>query len=268
MSVEVVGRDEELSSLSEFLGRRALPQGPIAIALEGDAGIGKSTLWRAGVEEAHARGLRVLSARPAESERGLAHAALGDLFADVLDDVLPALTRPRRRALEVALLVENAPDAPVDARALGVAVHGALAALAQDAVIVAIDDLQWLDTPSAEALGFALRRLERMDVRLLWTRRVGERNQAATVESAFDESRIGRIAVGPLSVGATHRVLSDLLARPIPRPTLLRLHEVSGGNPFYALELARALGENAAVSDPTRPLPVPERSARNSTVLP
>ena len=60
MAVEVVGRDEELSSLSAFLDRPAAGQGPIAVALEGAAGIGKSTLWRAAVEDARGRGLRVL----------------------------------------------------------------------------------------------------------------------------------------------------------------------------------------------------------------
>jgi predicted ATPase len=80
MALDVVGRDEELSALRAFLDRRAIGEGPFAIALEGEAGIGKSTLWRAAVEDALRRGRRVLSARPAESERGLAYAGLGDLL--------------------------------------------------------------------------------------------------------------------------------------------------------------------------------------------
>ncbi len=258
MAIEVVGRDEELSSLHAFLDRRADGRGPIAFALEGDAGIGKSTLWRAGVEEVRGRGLRVLSSRPAESERSLAHAGLGDLFDGALDEVLPALSTPRRRALEVALLVEDAAGRPVDQRALGVAVRSALELLAEDGLVLAIDDLQWLDASSASALGFALRRLPEANVFLLWTRRLGEREPASPVESAIDPDRIEHLRVGPLSVGATHRILSSLLSRPVPRPTLLRLHEVSGGNPFYVLELGRALGAENAVRDPTQPLPVPE----------
>jgi predicted ATPase len=259
MAVEVVGREEELSALSAFLDRRATADGPIAIALEGDAGIGKSTLWRAAVEDGRERGLRVLSLRPAESERALAHAGLGDLLDGVLDDVLPALTPPQRRALEVALLVADADARPVDQRALGVAVRSALELLARDGLVVAIDDLQWLDASSASALGFALRRLAESDITLLWTRRLGEPEQSSAVENSFDPDRIVRLRVGPLSVGATHQVLRTLHAGGVPRPTLLRLHAVSGGNPFYALELARALGEEGAVRDPTQPLPVPER---------
>ena len=99
MAVEVVGRDQELSSLCAFLDRRVTAEGPTAFVLDGEAGIGKSTLWLAAVEAAREQGLRVLASRPAEAERGLAHAGLGDLFEGVLEDVLPGLTAPRRRAL-------------------------------------------------------------------------------------------------------------------------------------------------------------------------
>ena len=247
MAVEVVGREVELGALSAFLDRRGAVRGPIAIALEGEAGIGKSTLWRAAVEEARGRGWRVLSSRPAESERALAHAGLGDLFDGSLDEVLPELTAPRRRALEVALLIEDAPEGGVDQRALGVAVRSALEVLSEDGLVIAIDDLQWLDVTSASALGFALRRLPEADISLLWTRRLGEPQQSTAVEDALDGDRVERIRVGPLSVGATHQVLHSLLSHGLSRPTLLRLHAVSGGNPFYALELARALGADGAL---------------------
>jgi predicted ATPase len=66
---------------------------------------------------------------------------------------------------------------------------------------------------------------------------------------------VQRLALGPLSVGAIHKVLRDRLGVLFPRQTLLRIHERSGGNPFFALELARVLdGE----SDPLEELPVPE----------
>ncbi len=259
MANDVVGRDEELGALQAFLDRRATVPGPSALALEGEAGIGKSTLWRAAVDDARARGLRVLSARPAESEQALAHAGLGDLFEDALDDVLPALSPPRRHALEVALLVEDAAGRPVDARALGVAVRSALELLAEDGLVLAIDDLQWLDASTASALGFALRRLPEANLLLLWTRRLGEPEQSSQVESALDPDRVERVRVGALSVGAVQQILHERLDRSVARPTLLRLHDVSGGNPFYALEVARTLGADGAARDPTQPLAVPER---------
>jgi DNA-binding CsgD family transcriptional regulator len=203
--------------------------------------------------------LHVLSARPAESERSLANAGLGDLLEEALDGVLPSLTPPQQRALEVALLVEDAAGRPVDPRALGVAVRSALQLLAADGLVVAIDDLQWLDASSASALGFALRRLPESDVLVVWTRRLGEREQTSAVEGALEADRIVRVRVGPLSAGAIQRIIQGRLSHAVARPTLLRVHEISGGNPFYAVELARALGPQTAARDPTQPLPLPER---------
>ncbi|MCA1481061.1 AAA family ATPase, partial [Bradyrhizobium sp. NBAIM08] len=122
MTAAIVGREDEVGALCAFFDGEAA-SGSAALALEGEAGIGKSTLWRAAVEEARGRGLRVLSTRTVESERALAHVGLGDLLDDVLDEVLPALSLPRRRALEVALLVAEAEERRVDSRALGVAVR-------------------------------------------------------------------------------------------------------------------------------------------------
>ena len=148
---------------------------PAAFVLEGEAGIGKSTLWLAGVEAARERGLRVLSSRPAEVELGVAHAGLGDLLEDVLAGVLHELPAPRRRALEIALLIRDDADEPVDFRTLAVAVRTALQLLAErEPVLVAIDDVQWLDPSSASALAFALRRLAEEDIRILLARRLGD----------------------------------------------------------------------------------------------
>jgi hypothetical protein len=224
--------------------------------IEGQAGIGKSTIWLAGVKAAHERQLRVLSSRPAEAERGLAHAGLGDLFENVLDIVLPALSAPRRSALEAALLVQESARGS-DPRTLGVAVRSALEALAADKpVVLAIDDVQWLDASSASTLAFALRRLHEQPVVLLLARRVEEEAAPSELERAVDADRVEQLSVGPLSLGATHRLLQARLGQTFSRPTLLRVHDVSGGNPFYALELARVLVSGEA--DPMQPLHVPE----------
>ena len=250
MTAEIVGREEELASLRSFLERAE--EVPAAFMLEGEAGIGKSTLWLAGVEEAAALGFRVLSARPSEAEHGLAHAGLGDLFEDVLGDVLSTLAAPRRQALEVALLIEEAADDPVDHRALAVAVRDALAALSErEPVLIAIDDVQWLDPSSAEALAFAARRVDG-NVRLLLARRLVAEAESSELERALPTERAH---VGPLSVGAVHRLLDERLGRTFPRQTLVRIHERSGGSPFFALEIAGALEGEV---DPLEPLPVPQ----------
>jgi DNA-binding CsgD family transcriptional regulator len=253
MALDIVGREVELASVHAFLKRPA--DGPVALVLEGEAGIGKSTLWLTGVDAARERGFRVLVSRPAEAERGLTHAGLGDLFENVLESVLPALPAPRRHALEVALLVEEDPGG-FDPRTLGVAVRSALEVLAADGpVVLAIDDAQWLDPSSASALAFALRRLGDRSILLLLARRLGERAEPPDLERAIRDDRVERLHVGPLSLGATHQLLQAHLARTLARPTLLRVHETSGGNPFYALELARVLGTDVGA---TQPLRVPE----------
>jgi DNA-binding CsgD family transcriptional regulator len=248
--VEIVARDAEIAALRVFVEQT--DEGSAALVLEGEAGVGKSTLWLAAVEHAPACGVSVLSARPAEAERGLAHNGLGDLFDDVLDDVLPALSPPRRRALETALLREDASDESVDQRALAVAVRDALHLLAERSrVLVAIDDAQWLDAPTSSALAFALRRLEEGSVRLLLARRL----EPTELEHALGGERVEGLPVGPLSVGALHRLLHDRLGRAFARQTLLRIHERSGGNPLFALELGRTLEADVG---PLDPFPVPE----------
>jgi DNA-binding CsgD family transcriptional regulator len=254
MTPEIVGREHELASIRAFFDHGE--GGPAALMLEGEAGIGKTTLWLAGVEHARSDGVRALTTRPAQAERGLAHSGLGDLLEGVLDEVLPALEPPRRRALEVALLLEEHADDPVEARALAVAVRGALQCLAeQGPLLVAIDDVQWLDPSSSSALAFALRRLGAADVRLLLARRLEGEPRRSSLELALGDERVQRLPVGPLSVGALHRVLLDRLDRSFPRQTLLRIHERSSGNPFFALELARVLDVDL---DPIKPLPVPD----------
>ena len=254
MLSEIVGREAELASIHAFIGEER--GAPAALVFEGEAGIGKSTLWLAGVEHARAQGFRVLSSRPAEAEAGLAHTGLGDLLEDVLDDVLPALAPPRRRALEVALLLEDAQGDPVDHRAVAVAVRSVLELLSQrDPILIAVDDVQWLDPSSSTALAFALRRLTVNNVRLLLARRLVDGAQPSRFEDALGAERIRRVPVGPLSVGALHRFLRHRLGRPFARQTLLRIHERSGGNPFFALELARVLDGDV---DPLKPLEVPK----------
>jgi DNA-binding CsgD family transcriptional regulator len=249
---DIVGREEELGLLARFLERET--SGASALVLEGEAGIGKSTLWLEGVDDARERGFRVLVSRPAETERSLAFAGLGDLLEGALDDVVDELLPPQRRALEAALLVGDSPEA-ADVRALGVAVRNALEILAAAGrLVVAVDDVQWLDRTTASTLTFALRRME-SPVILLLARRMDGDALASELERALTYGAVERLPVGPLSVGAVQVLLRDRLGRVFARPTLLRIHETSGGNPFYAIELARALPADV---DPTRPLPVPE----------
>jgi DNA-binding CsgD family transcriptional regulator len=252
---EIVGREEELHAISSFVAEHAPPG---AMVIEGGAGIGKTTLWRWGVERAAERGWRVLSAGPAVSEARLAFAAIGDLLDGVLDAVGPRLPPPQRNALEVALLLAEAPDRPPDERAVAVAVLGALRELARErGLLVAVDDVQWLDVPSASVLSFVARRLGDAPVALLLAQRTGDANGVPLeLDRAFgDELR--RVNPRPLSVGATHRLLRSRLGLTFPRPALRRVHAASRGNPLFALEIGRVLQERPDAIPTDEPLPVP-----------
>jgi ABC-type transport system involved in cytochrome c biogenesis ATPase subunit len=102
MEVELIGRDEELLGVERFL--EAVPHGPRALLIEGEAGAGKTALWEAALGLAAEAGARVITARPTEAETSYAHAALGDLLGGA-PEALEELPQPQRRALEIALLL-------------------------------------------------------------------------------------------------------------------------------------------------------------------
>jgi len=157
-SSTIVGRDPELRDVSAFLDQVAT--GPGALVLEGSAGIGKTMLWSAGVRAAQTRGFCVLTARAAESEARLSYAALGDLLGSVAGDAFVGMPPPLRRAIDAALLRIDGDGVAPDQRAVSLATSHALRNLSASApLVIAVDDVQWLDRPSARVLSFALRRL-------------------------------------------------------------------------------------------------------------
>ena len=253
---EIVGRDEELRTISSFL-EQTPPSGVLLI--EGEAGIGKTTLWRAGVDAGSELSYRVLRASPAEKEATFPYSVVSDLLADVLDEGLPGLPEPQRRALEIALLLRDSQGPPPEQHTLGVALLGLLRRVAATKpVLVAVDDVQWLDRSSAAMLAFAGRRLREERIALLLARRQSSRPDSERLELAIPEEHRFEVRVGPLSMGALHRLLRDRFGATLARPALRRVHEASGGNPFYALELVRALESSGGWVRPGHPLPVPD----------
>jgi len=234
----LVGRDDELAMVEAALG-----QGRSGALLEGEPGIGKTALWIAGTEMARDRGACVLESRPGEAERRLSFSALDDLLSNELDEVLPHIPSPRRRALEIALLRTDDPDASPDPRGVSTAVLEVVRRLARDRpVVLAIDDVQWLDPGSARVLTFALRRLEPGEIAVLGTRRAGPDPTPARLVRAFDERGITRLTLQPLEISAIEAIIRRQLGVRLSRPARRDVYELSGGNPLFAVELARAHG--------------------------
>jgi DNA-binding CsgD family transcriptional regulator len=259
-----VAREPELSALAALA--EGLIGAPAGIALEGDPGVGKTTLWRAGVEAAQARGARVLESRPAQAEAHLAYIGLGDLLRDVIDEALDGLAAPQADALRIALLIDRRAGASPDERGVAVAFLAALRALAERSpLLVAIDDAQWFDSSSAFVLAFAWRRVRGERVGLLLARRSGS---GSSLRLDSDE-RVALHPLGPLSLGALHSMLHTRLGVTLTRPRLRRVHEVSGGNPFFALELARSYVEGRNGSDlPPMPARLREVVSERLATLP
>ena len=249
---EIFGREPELETVRAFLDQGSPARG---LLLAGRPGAGKTTLWEAGVAAARERGVHVLCTRASEAEAQLAFTALIDLL-DGIDTRALHVPAPQLRALEVALLRAEPAGTPPDAQAIAFGFLNALRALeAGGPLMLAVDDVQWLDAPSAEALAFAARRLGVADVRLLLTKREGP---PTALEGALPPHELTSVPVGALSLGATRRLLSERLELSLPRHVLRRLHESTLGNPLFALEVGRGLAARESL-EPGDDFPVPER---------
>jgi len=248
----LAGRGAELGQVEGFLG--PVPAGR-ALVVCGEPGIGKSTLWEAGAGLARSRGFAAWCARPSQAEAQLSFAGLADLVEGAGPGVLAGLPGPQRRALEVAVRRAEPEGAPPEPLAIAAGLLGALR-LASDGgpVLVAVDDLPWLDGASAAALVFAARRLAGHDVRFLVSRRSG---RPAELEQVLEPAGVARVELGPLSFGAISALLAGRLAGPLPRRVARQVFEASGGNPLFAVELGRAVLERG-VPEIGAALPVPE----------
>jgi DNA-binding CsgD family transcriptional regulator len=233
----VVGRERELAVIESFLAAEPCPR---ALVVEGEPGAGKTTLLRAAI--ARAPEVRVLACWPALGESALSFVALGDLLRPHVDEVLPGLPRPQRRALAGALYLDEATDDVAGVHVVGAATLNALGLLAaRRPALVVVDDGQWLDAASAEALAWVVRRLpDRLPLRLLLARRVSRDPLPLDLERALDGALLTRLAPEPLGDDAIYALVRERLGVVLGGPALRRVCELSGGNPFFALELARA----------------------------
>ncbi len=240
MAGDVVGREAELAQLSRLLDAAA--EGPCRLVVTGEAGVGKSTLLRAGARLAEEQGWQVLGAQPSGAEVQLGYAGLGDLAAPLLPR-LAALPGPQRDALCVALLLAPPPGPQPAERT----VAAATLTLLQDAArerptLLVLDDPQWLDQPTRAVVAFALRRLRGRAALL-----VGTRDQVGAVEDlqVADAGRSTTLPLAGLSLAALHALIAARSGRRLSRPVVEQVAALARGNPLFALEIARGIDTDA-----------------------
>ena len=245
----LVGRESERSALDALL-RSARGECSVALVLRGEAGIGKTALLEYAADSA--RDMTVLRCVGIEAEYELPFAGMHQLVRPCLElvDRLPA---PQAAALRGALGLSF--DGVQD-RFLVCAGLLSLLAEACDGgpVLCCVDDAQWLDPPSAEALVFAARRLEAEPIALLMAARAGDARR-------FDAPGLAELEVGGLDAQNAHALLSARLDRRVAPDVVERLLRTAHGNPLALLELPSAL--SAAQLDGVEPIvgPPPVRGA-------
>ncbi|WP_260477683.1 LuxR family transcriptional regulator [Nonomuraea sp. WAC 01424] len=238
---ELIGRDAELARLAQA--------GPVLL-LVGDVGTGKTALLEHAARQAAAGGARVLRAEGSESESSLAFSGLHQLLRPVPDEV-DGLPDRQRAALRDAF---GAGSAAPDPMLIGVAVLSLLSALGEHRpVLVALDDAQWFDRASLDALSFAARRLAGEPVTMLIGVRGGDHLPGFGRHAPA-------LALGPLDRPAANRLL-DLQPDSPTGHTRTRILDQAGGNPLALVELTRAATTATRLPD-AGPLPLTDRLER------
>jgi DNA-binding CsgD family transcriptional regulator len=240
------GRQKECAAIDRLLAA-AGGQRSGALVIRGEVGVGKSALLAYAADRAAGR-MQVLWGSGVESESELAFAALHQLVRPVLDHV-ERLPGPQATALQGAFGL--AATHGRDRFLIGVGALSLLAEVAEERPLVClVDDAQWLDQPSTDALSFAARRLEAEGIVLLVAARDDDLH--AFTAPSFQELRL---------TGLDADAAADLLTEQSPAwlaPNVReRLIETTQGNPLALLELLGSLSADQLAGRAPLPNPLP-----------
>ncbi len=241
----LLGRETECELIERALAR-ARSGTSATLALVGEPGIGKTALLDHAAERAV--GMQLLQARGIESEAQIPFASLLELVRPALG-ALERIPEPQAVALEASLALR--PALAQERFAVGAATLSLLAAYAERSpVAVLIDDAQWLDAPSAQALLFAIRRLVADPIAVLVAAREGE-------PSLLDGAGLPSVRIGGLSGADAATLLPGLDVAAVGR-----LREATGGNPLALLELATGPSDDLVLAPEGAPVLVSANISR------
>lgn len=240
----LVGRSSEVEALGRLLDAAVDDSASAALLLHGEAGVGKSALLGHVADDATQRGMRVLRARGVESESDIPFAGLQELVAPLLG-LRDRLPEPQSRALGAALALE--PGGGEDRFAVAAALLSLLAVAAEDGpLLAAVDDVQWLDVGSREAVLFAARRIGAEGIVLLLGARDGT---GASLEDAL----VARRRIDGLDDAQARELVTSRVSGPIAPSVVEELVRTSGGNPLALVELPGLLSREQRIG--RAPLP-------------
>src|SRR5580704_14298349 len=247
-------RDDLIEAIAAVLD--ALEEGDgRALLLEGHAGMGKTRLHEAALDEARSRGVRVLRAAGAELEQNLAFGVARQLIGALLNDLPPAgrrafLAEAPERVRSLAVAREDLLD-PGDAGDLTMS-HGLFAVMAGVAetrpTLLAIDDLHWCDVASLEFVLYVLHRLDELPVALVMTRRPAMGGESAdALDRISSHARVRVEALMPLGTDAVDELTRGALGERSDPVLVEACIDVTSGNPFYLHELLVALADEPSL---------------------
>jgi DNA-binding CsgD family transcriptional regulator/tellurite resistance protein len=239
-------RERELAEFDAVFDTVGAGRG-CAVAIEANAGLGKTRLLQEARNAGASAGLNVLTARATELERHFPFSLVRQLFAPQLA-ALPPQERDElfsgANAARAALGLDTSGERTHDSFAVLHGLYWVTAGLAdREPLLLGIDDLHWSDAASLDYFNFLLPRLEELPVLLIVTSRCDEPNPPDGLGRILNDTQVRHMPAAALSAEATTALLAQELSDPPEARFAEACHKLSGGNPFLLCELVRALVE-------------------------